>query len=119
MIARLVRLAVFGVVFYEIVGDAILEGLAWLARRTGLLVWWLLTLAAVGGALAWWRADPASDLRTRVLCLSWVLLPIVGVAVSVRRDPARPGPDLLLRAGVAAQPAAAGAVKPDTFSRAG
>ena len=52
----------------------------------------------MGGALVWWRADPASDIRTRVVCLSWVFLPALGLAMSAAGSPARPSPDPLPRA---------------------
>jgi hypothetical protein len=99
MIVWLVGMAVCWLVC-EIAGEALMEGLAWVVRRLGWVpafAWWLLTFGAIGGIVAWWHADPASDFRTQVACVSWALLPLGGLAAMVARDSARPAPGLLPR----------------------
>jgi hypothetical protein len=101
MIVRLLVIVAVWVVC-EIVGEAIFEGLVWLARRTGILVWSQLVVGTMAGALAWWNADPASDLRTRVVCLAWLFLASAGLGVPLLAGlPERPA-DGLPRAGAGA-----------------
>lgn len=74
-----------------IVGEGIVEAILWLVPKRitplGAIAGWLLAFVAMGGAVAWWRADPASDFRTRLACFCCVAMPVAGVLLSASVTP--------------------------------
>jgi len=75
----------------ELGGDSVARA----SRRTKTVVqaaWWLFTVAAACGAIAWFLEDPASDVRTKVAILSCVGLPSIGLLLGVMAA-LSPGPE--------------------------
>lgn len=46
--------------------------------------WWVATIAAMLGASAWWRENPASSFRTLLAVVGCVAMPGLGVGMAAR-----------------------------------
>lgn len=71
-------------------GSLLGEGLGVLIPRRvsgwGVLASYAVAAGLLGAATWWWRADPASDVRTRVIVLSWLFLPAIPILLTFQYE---------------------------------